>query len=97
MLTLVDANALTVALAGDAVSQLPPEVVRVATVTASEPPPAFEIDSGRTRAEDCWTNENVMDVGLMLRLGWPAAVTVNATATVRVDGLALGAVIVTVP
>src|SRR5437762_3188728 len=85
MLTLVDANAPAVALAEEAVSQRPPEVVAVATVTASEPPPAFEMESGRTPAAACWTNENVIDVGLTLRLGWPAAVTVNATAMVRVD------------
>ena len=98
MLTLVEANAAAVPLAADAVSQRPPDVVAVATVKANEPPPAFEIESGRVLAGDCCcTNENVIELGLTLRLGWPAPVTESVMATVRVDGFAFGAVIVIVP
>ena len=77
-----EANAPRVPLAGEAVSQPPPDVVEARAVNASDPPPAFEAVSVCARAGDWRTNENVRDDGFTLSDGWPAAVTVSVTATV---------------
>src|ERR1700736_939545 len=68
-LTGVDANALTMPLAGAALNHESPAVLALATVNEKEPPPTFDTDSGRVTAAAPCTNENVMLLGFRLRLG----------------------------
>ena len=69
MLMGVDANAPTVADAGEALSQDPPELVAAETVKDREPPPTFDTDSARVTAGAPFTKENTIDVGFAPRLG----------------------------
>jgi hypothetical protein len=84
-------------LEGEILSQLPPELVLVSAVNEIWPPPTLETVRGRVRADAWVVNGNTTDDWFTLRLGWPAAVTVNETGIATDAGFAVGALMVTTP
>ena len=91
------AVATAVPLAGATVSHPPPDFVDAEAVKSNAPLPRFETMICAFAGVDRGRNENDNQLGSTPNRGGFGAVTVNVTATVCVEGLALGAVIVTVP
>jgi hypothetical protein len=96
ILTAADPNAVRLELVVDVRSHCPPELVLAVAENEIDPPPVLDTVIGRLRAGPCWTNGKVNEPGFTLRLGCPAAVTVNATGIRMVGGVAFGVVMVTV-
>ena len=90
-------DGVAVPVAGETLSQEPPEVAVALAVKESDPPPVFKTCNCCVRTPLPW-----VEVKLTFCVSTPNAAalpadTVSVTATVEVAGTALGAVMVTVP
>ena len=90
-------DGVAVPFAGEILSQEPPEEVVAAAVKDSEPPPVFKMCNCCVRAPLPWLAVKLtFCVSIPSAAGVPGC-TVSVTATVVIEGTALGAVMVTVP
>ena len=90
-------DGVAVPLAGEMVSQEPPKEVVTLAVKEREPPPVLETCNCCVRAPMPWVAVKLTFCVSMPNVAGVPGCTVRVTATVVVEGAALGAVIVTVP
>ena len=90
-------DGVAVPFAGEMLSQEPPEVVVALAVNDKDPPPVFKTCNCCVSAPlPCVAVKLTFCVSIPSAAGVPGF-TVSVTATVVVEGIALGAVMVTVP
>ena len=90
-------DGVAVPFAGEMLSQEPPEEVAAVAAKESEPPPLFKTCNCNVRPLLPWAAVKLtFCVSTANAAGVPGS-TVSVTATVVVEGTALGAVMVTVP